>query len=66
MNHSFGHMHINELQPDVDDVSKKRKQKRAKDDGHDTHSLSATSVSLQRPGSDFNFAVPWQWILPLA
>ena len=26
--------------PDVDDVSNKRKQKRAKDDGHHTHSLS--------------------------
>ena len=37
MNHSFGRTHINE---DVDDVSEKRKQKRAKDDGHDTHSLT--------------------------
>ena len=40
MNHCFSRTHIDELQPDVDDVSKKRKQKRAKDDGHDTHSLT--------------------------
>lgn len=28
--------------------------------------FNATSVSSQRPGSFFNLAVPWQWMLPLA